>query len=132
MTKTSMNCERVWSDARLGEVDDGSLGIDPVMFERNDSHVHDSSKSRLAIESIGKAYRLTPTETRVLRAVVEVGGIRDIAAALSISPTTVKTHLRHIFQKTGVKGQVDLIRLVAHTASRSDIAQIQPQFARGA
>jgi DNA-binding CsgD family transcriptional regulator len=77
-------------------------------------------RGRSAIESIGEAFRLTPTEVRVLRAVVEVGGIRDIAAALSISPTTVKTHLRHIFQKTGVKGQVDLIRLVARTSSRAD------------
>jgi DNA-binding CsgD family transcriptional regulator len=78
------------------------------------------SPGRSAIERIGEACRLTPTEVRVLRAVVEVGGIRDTAAALSISPTTVKTHLRHIFQKTGVKGQIDLIRLVARTTSRSD------------
>jgi DNA-binding CsgD family transcriptional regulator len=117
MTKASMNGEHAWCDARLRGVDHASLGIDPDMFERNVTHVHLPAKSRSAIESIGKAYRLTPTEMRVLRAVVEVGGIRDIAAALSISPTTVKTHLRHIFQKIGVKGQVDLIRLVARTAS---------------
>jgi DNA-binding CsgD family transcriptional regulator len=69
-----------------------------------------------AIETMGEINGLTPGEVRVLHAVLEVGGIREIAAALAISPTTVKTHLRHIFQKTGAKGQVDLIRLVARAA----------------
>lgn len=72
---------------------------------------------RSAIENMGEIYRLTPGEIRILHAVMEVGGIRDIALALAVSPATVKTHLHRIFQKTGTTGQVDLIRLVARAAS---------------
>jgi DNA-binding CsgD family transcriptional regulator/PAS domain-containing protein len=44
-------------------------------------------------EVIAKAYRLTPTELRVLLAVVEIGGVPEVAEALGIAETTVKTHL---------------------------------------
>lgn len=75
---------------------------------------------RSAIESMCDVYGLTPAEMSVLQAVMEVGGIHNIAAALAISPTTVKTHLRRIFQKTDTKGQVDLIRLIVRIAGRSE------------
>lgn len=63
--------------------------------------------------TIAERYSLTPSELRVLHAVVEVGGVRAIADALGISPATVKTHLHHVFQKTGARRQVDLVKLVA-------------------
>ena len=62
---------------------------------------------------IGKTYALTPAELRVLLAIVEEGGISDVAEALGIAATTVKTHLRRLFEKTGTSGQTDLIKLVA-------------------
>jgi DNA-binding CsgD family transcriptional regulator len=64
-------------------------------------------------EAIARAYGLTPTELRVLLALVEVGGGPEVAEALGISVTTVRTHLSRLFQKTGVKHQTDLVRLVA-------------------
>jgi DNA-binding CsgD family transcriptional regulator len=78
-----------------------------------------STPQHAAIKAIGRRHRLTPGEIRVLEALVEVGGIREIAAALAISSTTVKTHLRHIFQKTGTKRQADLIRMVVGVARSS-------------
>jgi DNA-binding CsgD family transcriptional regulator len=77
------------------------------------------AQRRSVIEIFAETCRLTPTEMRVLEAVVEVGGIRETASALAISPTTVKTHLRHIFQKSGAKGQVDLVRMVYRFQPRS-------------
>jgi DNA-binding CsgD family transcriptional regulator len=68
-------------------------------------------------EVIAKTYRLTPTELRVLLAVVEVGGIPDVADALGISAETVKTHLGHVYAKTGVNRQADLVKLVAGFSS---------------
>ncbi len=68
-------------------------------------------------EAIAKAYRLTPTELRVLLALVEVGRGPDIAEALGIADGTVKTHLGHLFQKTGVRHQADLVKLVAGFSS---------------
>jgi DNA-binding CsgD family transcriptional regulator/PAS domain-containing protein len=63
-------------------------------------------------EVIARHYRLTPTELRVLLAIVEVGGVPEVAAELGIAETTVKTHLGRLFGKTGVSRQADLVRLV--------------------
>ena len=68
-------------------------------------------------EAIAKAYKLTPTELRVLLALVEVGGGPKVADALGIADGTVKTHLGRLFQKTGVKRQADLVKLVAGFSS---------------
>jgi DNA-binding CsgD family transcriptional regulator len=66
-----------------------------------------------AFEIIGKAHKLTPTELRVLLAIVEVGGVPEVAVALGIATTTVKTHLGRLFEKTGSARQADLVKLVA-------------------
>ena len=64
-------------------------------------------------EAIARAYGLTPTELRVLLALVEAGSGPGIAEALGIGESTVKTHLGRLFQKTGAKHQADLVKLVA-------------------
>jgi DNA-binding CsgD family transcriptional regulator len=67
----------------------------------------------LAPEVIAKTFNLTPTELRVLLAIVEVGGVPEVAAALGIAVTTVKSHLGRLFDKTGVTRQAELVKLVA-------------------
>jgi len=42
-----------------------------------------------------------------------VGGVPEVALALGIAVTTVKTHLGRLFEKTGATRQADLVRLVA-------------------
>jgi DNA-binding CsgD family transcriptional regulator len=64
-------------------------------------------------EIIAKTFKLTPTELRVLLALVEVGGAPEVAEALGIAGSTVKTHLGRLFEKTGVGRQADLVKLVA-------------------
>lgn len=64
-------------------------------------------------EVIAKTYRLTPTELRVLLAIVDVGGVPEVADALGVAETTVKTHLSRLFEKTGAARQADLVKLVA-------------------
>jgi len=66
---------------------------------------------------IGKTYKLTPTELRVLRAIVNVGGVRQVAGNLGVADTTIKTHLGRLFEKTGVSRQADLVKLVAGYSS---------------
>jgi DNA-binding CsgD family transcriptional regulator len=70
-----------------------------------------------APEIIAKTYNLTPTELRVLLAIVEVGGVPEVAAALGVAVTTIKTHLSRLFEKTGVNRQADLVKLVAGFSS---------------
>jgi DNA-binding CsgD family transcriptional regulator len=64
-------------------------------------------------DAIAKAYGLTPAELRVLLAVFEVGGVPEVADALGISQTTIKTHLGQLYEKTGAHRQADLVKLVA-------------------
>ena len=68
-------------------------------------------------EVIAKAYRLTPTELRVLLAIVEIGGVPEVAEALGIAETTVKTHLGRLYDKTGACRQADLVKIVAGFSS---------------
>ncbi len=64
-------------------------------------------------EVIGRTYNLTPTELRVLLAIVEVGGVPEVAAALGVADSTIKAHLGSLFEKTGAGRQADLVKLVA-------------------
>jgi DNA-binding CsgD family transcriptional regulator len=69
------------------------------------------------LEAIAKRHQLTPSELRVLLGIVEVGGVPEVARAMGISDTTVKTHLRHVFEKTGTTRQAELVKLVASFAN---------------
>ncbi len=64
-------------------------------------------------QSVARHFRLTPTEVRVLLAIVEIGGGPEVADALGLAASTVKTHLHRIFQKTETRRQTDLVKLVA-------------------
>jgi DNA-binding CsgD family transcriptional regulator len=68
-------------------------------------------------EIIARTYKLTPTELRVLLAIVEVGGAPEVAEALGVAESTVKTHLGRLFEKTGAARQADLVKLVAGFAN---------------
>lgn len=58
-------------------------------------------------------FKLTPAELRVLMAIVEIGGVPEVAPVLGISEPTVRTHLQRIFAKTDISRQADLVKLVA-------------------
>jgi DNA-binding CsgD family transcriptional regulator len=69
------------------------------------------------LETAVKLYHLTWSEARVLQAVAQTPGVGKIADALGISQATVKTHLHHLFQKTGTARQGDLVKLMAALAN---------------
>ncbi len=65
------------------------------------------------LETLANLYKLTASEIRVVDAIIRVSGIDAIAEVLGILPSTVKTHLNHIFRKCGAKSQIGLIKLIA-------------------
>lgn len=67
----------------------------------------------LPLDELARQYRLTAGELRVLGAMIGIGGVLEAASALKLSPATVRTHLRHVFEKTGVRRQADLVKLIA-------------------
>ena len=62
--------------------------------------------------------RLTETERRVSALVVQGQTNREVAAAMFVTENTVQTHVRHIFQKLGVRSRTELAaRLLSASAS---------------
>jgi DNA-binding CsgD family transcriptional regulator len=60
---------------------------------------------------------LTPAELRVLLAIVELGSVSKVAVQLGVGDGTIRTHLNHVFEKTGAKRQADLVKLVTGYAT---------------
>jgi DNA-binding NarL/FixJ family response regulator len=54
------------------------------------------------------APRLTPREKQIVQQICEGLKNKEIAQTLSITAGTVKVHLMHIFEKTGVKDRFEL------------------------
>lgn len=65
------------------------------------------------INAIASLFGLTATESRVLEALASGLSNADIAERLAVRSSTVRTHLLHLFAKTGAHRQADLVRLVA-------------------
>ena len=62
-------------------------------------------------EAFAKLYGLTGGELRVLLAMAPGLGVKEAAEVLGIGETTAKTHLQHIFAKTGTSKQSELMHL---------------------
>jgi DNA-binding NarL/FixJ family response regulator len=80
----------------LRTVASGSTWMEDVLFHGNGRRI--------------RAHRseLTPRERQVLQLVEQGMKNSEIARELGIQPGTVKIHLKHIFEKTGVRGRYGL------------------------
>lgn len=58
------------------------------------------------------AYRLSDAETRVLRSIAEGHSVTVIAARHQRSPETIRSQVKSIYAKTGVRNRVELINLM--------------------
>lgn len=68
------------------------------------------------------AYGLTRAEVKVALAIAAGTTIPLTARQLKISPNTVKTHLRRVYEKTGTARQAELSRLIATIGLARDSA----------
>lgn len=78
-----------------------------------DPDVHQLSSGLLM-----QLFDLTPAEADIARALAHGDALEDIAAALDISPHTVKTHLQKLFRKTGTCRQGELVAMLHRGAGR--------------
>ena len=70
-------------------------------------------------KSITQKYHVTSRELDVLELVLAGVGNKAIAHELTLGLSTVKSHLQHIYRKTGVAGRAELIsRIVADLHTR--------------
>lgn len=65
---------------------------------------------------IAELFGLTPSEARVFEHIVGGHTVARIASDLGVESSTVKTHLLHVFDKTGVRRQADLVQMAATLA----------------
>jgi DNA-binding CsgD family transcriptional regulator len=63
---------------------------------------------RVRKRGVGDGSELTPQERRIAALVSEGLTNREVAARLFVSTNTVETHLRHVFQKLGVRSRTEL------------------------
>ncbi len=73
--------------------------------------------STLPLQAWAAAFGLTQAEARVLELLIEGHSILDVATKLDVAPTTARTHLARLMEKTGVTRQTELIRLATQLLS---------------
>ena len=66
-----------------------------------------------AAEVLQRVYRLTDTEAKVALCAMHGLDPKQMADELSISLTTVRTHLQHVYDKTDTHRQAALVRLLS-------------------
>jgi DNA-binding CsgD family transcriptional regulator len=64
-------------------------------------------------DALALLYDLTPAESRIFELIADGQALSDIAVVLGIAPSTVKTHLLRVFDKTGCSRQAELVKLAA-------------------
>jgi len=67
-------------------------------------------------EAFAKLYGLTGAELRVLLALAPGLSVKDAAAMLGVGEVTARTHLQHIYAKTGTSKQTELLNLFRNAA----------------
>lgn len=72
---------------------------------------------RLNVDLLKSTYGLTAAEIRTAELVAEGCGLEEVAAQLDVSVNTVKTQLRHIYDKTGTNNRAKLVKLLLALAS---------------
>ncbi len=84
--------------------------IQPVLISAHDQRL--AARYGIALENTGETppasdEGLTRREREVLRLVADGLSNREIASKLFISDVTVKVHLRHIYEKLGVRNRME-------------------------
>ena len=78
--------------------------------------VDPTSRMRVDPGLVAEILGLTPAESQVAVLLAEGRTVRDIALATGRSVSTVRWHMKHVFDKAGVSRQAELVRLVLSLA----------------
>jgi DNA-binding CsgD family transcriptional regulator len=87
-------------------------GSGHVFFSLGDKH---RDAQRLKAATV--VYELSPAQEQVAALIVDGLSLADIAARMKITPNTARTHLDRVFEKTGVRTQSALVRVLLSTAA---------------
>ena len=76
--------------------------------------------ARDPVARMSRHYRLARRQRELLLGIVEGHALTEIAETLAVAASTLKTHLRRLYEKTGTRRQIELIKLCA--AFRSPVS----------
>jgi DNA-binding NarL/FixJ family response regulator len=88
----------------------GQAQLDPSVQRRLLDALGSGERFAVAEPAAGVPDELTPRETEVLGHIAAGLSNAEIAATLFVSEATVKTHINHIFTKTGLRDRAQLVR----------------------
>lgn len=93
----------------------------PVYFNNEDKAPEFSLDDRL--EQVREEYDLTEREKELVALIYEGRSNAEIAEALFISESTVKTHIYNIFKKMKIKNRMSVMRIVRDEDERPEMAE---------
>lgn len=79
--------------------------------------VRSRAKDVDTVEAVRLECALTASETEVARLIYKGLSTVEVARVMGIAKTTVRTHLSHIFEKTGTSRQSELVHFIATSSS---------------
>ena len=88
----------------------GRTHLDPQIQERLVAAIADQPPKPSARADATLPDDLTPREAEVLKLVAAGLSNAEIAATLVVSDATVKTHINHVFAKTGARDRAQAVR----------------------
>lgn len=97
--------------ARRALIASGRGGTHVLFVSRSDP------QNAPVIATFARRFGLTAQETRVLHCLVEAGSVPMAAEILGISSATARSHVTRIFDKSGVRRQADVLRLLMEMRS---------------
>ncbi|MEQ1593406.1 MAG: helix-turn-helix transcriptional regulator [Thiobacillus sp.] len=62
--------------------------------------------------NLRRFYALTPMEAKLAAALVAGDSLKEFAERAQIGEATVRTHMKHVLAKTGVRRQAELVRII--------------------
>jgi len=77
----------------------------------------DKQRDARRLQAATVVYELSPAQEQVAALIVEGLALAEIAARMKITPNTARTHLDRVFEKTGVRTQSALVRVLLSTAA---------------
>ncbi|RDB63091.1 helix-turn-helix transcriptional regulator [Eggerthella sinensis] len=104
----------------IGEVSRVLPGADEGVVAEVDESVGEDEDPVDPCDAIVEKFSLSPRESDVLPLLLQGRTISRIQETLFISAGTVSTHIRHIYQKTGVDNRQELIDLVERTREHAE------------
>ena len=88
-----------------------ALGVRPYLMLTSVFHRKQTSFNEVTLARIAEQLRFSRRETELADLILRGSSAREIASQLKIALPTVKTHIRHILHKAGVKTRLQFVGL---------------------